>query len=169
MQPAAPPPKALTFLVGALVAFSIAVPTAQAQGPSKVFIEDPAGLEILLATAVTQGIQLHNAGPMCDKEPNLYGVFLKRGKSRALVACFDNIRRAGLSLDLVVRHELIHAVQDCIGLVRPGFNYATTFQLPGYPEDQLQVEAEARVISVEATNEQVASLLSKACSNPTTK
>ena len=86
----------------------------------------------------------------------------------SVTLCLKNINKGGVSPLQVLRHELLHAAQQCAGGPLLKRDYSSPVDLAAdYPADQHPTETEARVLADELTELDVARTLAVACSNAT--
>ena len=117
-------------------------------------------LPLLIAAAVLGGLELNSSAPFCHANQHSLGGFLH--KHDAVVLCQENLATSTTPLLSVVKHELVHVVQDRLGrggvgllpdplltpLVRqllPDREVMAVLML--YPTDQVNGELEARLAS----------------------
>ena len=116
---------------------------------------------LLFAFSLTfSGIDVtYLSDPACDARPDLMGSYFI-GQDQ-VVLCVDNIEREQLDPDVVLHHELLHAVHENFGVRGSFFNEKQLAKrvsqqldfeevlsvVMSYPEEELDQELEVRVLS----------------------
>jgi hypothetical protein len=119
---------------------------------------------ILILTAKGLGIKFKYDGPACAANPRLMGFFTPHEGS--VTICFKNANKGGVAPLQVLRHELLHAAQQCAGGPLLKRDYSSSIDLAAdYPAAELRTEAEARVLADKLSALAVARTLVVACSN----
>jgi len=126
---------------------------------------------VLLLALQTMGISVSMGSPNCRSNPLYMGEFFPAKET--LVICAQNAKAESISVERVVRHEIVHAIHqrfrlDTLALTpEPLFTDLVQKHLPseevltvlaGYDKDLFQQEIEARLLEKVMTNEQLASL-----------
>ena len=131
----------------------------------------------LARAALDVGISLHQDVGICNEMEGLMGAMFEKGH---LLVCTeahkdeDGMIRADELAD-TVRHELLHAVQYCLGreMIHPQHedqfieDARDQLHMPmmGYDPEEWGGEAEARVLSYLLSEEEIAPMLRQACAN----
>ena len=126
---------------------------------------------VLLLALQTMGISVSMGSSNCRSNPLYMGEFIPIKET--LVVCEKNAATREISVERVVRHELVHAIHLRFRLETealtpdPLFTNLVRKHLPteevlsvlvGYDKDLFQQEIEARLLEKVMTNEQLASL-----------
>jgi hypothetical protein len=150
------------ILIALAVAGAFLLPAAPVVAQAQVSPD----LGILILTAKGLGIKFKYDGPACAANPRLMGFFTPHEGS--VTICFKNANKGGVSPLQVLRHELLHAAQQCAGGPLLKRDYSSPVDLAAdYPADQHRTETEARVLADELSELDVARTLAVACSNAT--
>ena len=138
---------------------------------------DQSQMEQLTQAALDVGISLHRDIGICNEMEGLMGAMYEKGY---LLVCTEahrdeNGEPDGSELADTIRHELLHAVQYCLGreMIHPQHEdqYISDAQeylrwdILGYEPDTWGGEAEARVLSYLLSEEEIAPMLRQACAN----
>lgn len=120
-------------------------------------------MELLLAAMMILQLEFKGDAPVCYTEPWLMGAY-DAGK---VILCESNIVFEGDDSEEILRHELLHVAQHCVGgLLNEGRDYlseAKDFPHLLYDPVQWDTEAEARILAAEMTSEDVSSLIIDRC------
>lgn len=124
----------------------------------------------LLRTAQRLGIKVFVDPAECKKNPKLMGYMTNSGR---LVLCATNHGDDLAEFADTIRHELIHAVQFCIGnrvifpdQIETTRGFAQTdlgWDILGYPTDQWDTEGEARTLAHIWDESDIETALTRAC------
>jgi hypothetical protein len=124
----------------------------------------------LIVQAVKEaGYSAELNSPECSVKANYHGFVVP--KKRRFVLCLENIPN-GTAVFTTIRHEALHVAQDCHGgPLWPQYqdlNIARAqdegWDILSYPTKQWAAEAEARVMANELDAQEVAEVVSEACS-----
>ena len=126
---------------------------------------------VLLMALQTMGISVVLEHPSCLKEPLYMGEFVP--KEEVITLCPKNAAAEGVSVDRIVRHEMVHAIHQRFRLGRaaltsdPLFTELVRKYVPSeevlsvfltYDRDYSDQEIEARLLERIMTNDQLATL-----------
>lgn len=138
---------------------------------------DKGQMEQLTQAALDVGISLHRDIGICNEKKGLMGAMYEKGH---LLVCTEAHKDEdgvidGDELADTVRHELLHAVQYCLGreMIHPQHqeqfivDAQNHLHMPmmGYDPEDWGGEAEARVLSFLLSEEEIAPMLRQACAN----
>ena len=167
--------KVATTALSGLAAFGFASAAFAHHVPIQPW--DKSQMEQLTKAALDVGISLHRDAGLCTEMEGLMGAMYEKGY---LLICTDahrgeNGELNGDELADTVRHELLHAVQFCLGreMIHPQHedqfveDAQDHLHMPmmGYEPDQWGGEAEARVLSHLLSEEDIAPMLRQACAS----
>lgn len=158
---------ALTAIAAAGFAATLFASQAQAL-ERQPFVQ--AESDSLLRTAQGLGIRVVVDPAECKENTKVMGYMTNRGK---LVLCAMNHGDDLVEFADTIRHELIHAVQFCIGnrvifpdQIETTRGFAQTglgWNILGYPVDQWDIEGEARTLAHFWDESEVEAALTRAC------
>jgi hypothetical protein len=149
------------LIVALAMAGAFLMPVAPAAAQVQV---DP-DVGVLILTARGLGIKFEYDTSICAGNFRLMGYFMPADGTVAI--CLKNAKASLVSPLQVLRHELIHVAQECLGGPLVDEDYSSTVVLPAsYPLSQHRREAEARVLADNLSELDVARTLAIACRNP---
>ena len=120
-------------------------------------------MELLIAAMMILQLEFKEDAPVCYTETELLGAY----DAGRIVLCESNILLSEENPEEILRHELLHVAQHCVGgrldTSRDFLGETEDFPYFTYDPQQWDTEAEARVLASEMTSEDVSSLIVDRC------
>jgi hypothetical protein len=131
-------------------------------------------IELLIAAAASVGVTVSMGDARCEAKPKLLGGW--EATSAQVFLCPQNISNQGENTELVLKHELIHVIQDRVPaplIPEPLLTLLTRERVPSaaamlvlLEEEDSQREFEARVLTGLLSSPAVARWLQHTASTP---